>query len=325
MAKVVKIAKKIDGKKSKKELEEEKTNAEELARADGIFSEEGALGGFSMGTIGLGALALGGLAAAAGGGGGGEAAVVAPSTPGESTEDGYLLKTEIATMATPSIYGGNNYETYIAKHSYDANGYEIKATKGIDLNDNLVLDEIEVYESVKYTYDSEGKLSRESYDASDNGTIERVNIYNYDSDGNLIEKETDFSNDGDVDQVTTYEYDIGGNCIVENFDFDNDGTVDQWISYIYDNDDNIVSEFVHYKGTYIESSFYVYEDNTLTINVDEGSDGTIDDVIVFEYDDNGNCLTKNEDWDNNSTIDVAYVYDYIQGTIPVDYEPNFVL
>ncbi len=326
MAKVVKTAKKIDGKKSKKELEEEDANTEVSAQ-EGEVVTEGAImaGGFSVGTIALGTLALGGIAAAAGGGGGSSgAAAVAPSTPGESSDDGYLLATETATMAIPSIYGGTNYETYIAEHSYDANGYETKVTLGIDINDNLVLDELEVYESIKYTYNSDGKISRESFDSGDNGTIERVDIYHYDSDGNLVEKETDFSNDGDIDQVTTYEHN-NDTCNTENFDFDNDGIIDQTIRYICDNNDNILSEFVYYKGILIESSSYAYEDNTLTINIDGGSDGTIDDVIVFEYDNNGNCLTRNEDWDNDGTIDVAYVYDYTQGTIPIDYEPNFVL
>ena len=314
------------GKKSKKEPEEEKANVEESAQADGIFSEEGALGGFSMGTIGLGALALGGLAAAAGGGGGGGAASVAPSDPSDpsdpSSEAGYRLSTETAVVTIPDI---SSY-TMIAEHSYDASGHETKMDIGFDIDGNGVLDELEISDSFEYVYqyDAEGHIIvKEEY--RENGTVSEIITYEYDSDGNCVAENIDLGGDGVDDMIYTYEYDSEGNCIIEKFDFGNDGTIEEVMTYTYNSDGSMASESIFFKGVEIEFSSYVYDDDMLTINIDGGHDGTIDDVIVCQYDSNGNCLTKNEDWDNDGTIDVAYVYDYTQGVVPVDYEPNFVL
>ncbi|MBN2768470.1 MAG: hypothetical protein JXQ68_05160, partial [Campylobacterales bacterium] len=137
-------------KKNKEPIEKEE--AQEETTEDVVGVEGGGISTNMM--LSLGALALGGLAAAAGGGGGGsneEAAV---------TDEGYLLSTEIRS---------DEDITYIATHSYDANGYETEVTGGEDTNGNLLLDGDEVEGRNTYTYDSVGNMLSRSYDYDGDG------------------------------------------------------------------------------------------------------------------------------------------------------------
>jgi hypothetical protein len=87
----------------------------------------------------------------------------------------------------------------IIEYSYSGN----VRLSAVDLQANGTVDR---YDRLTSFYDSDGRLSAESFDQGDDGVAVQKTFYTYDASGNLSDKYVDRDGDGSTDEVTHYKY-----------------------------------------------------------------------------------------------------------------------
>ncbi|MEJ2436621.1 MAG: hypothetical protein P8Y35_01110, partial [Sulfurovaceae bacterium] len=167
-------------------------------------------------------------------------------------DEGYLLATEIYDDDSPKS------STKFATHSYDANGYETEISVWFDDDNNLALDDDEIYYIEYFTYDDSGNMLSKNYDFNGDESIDISYTYTYDEHNNILRESRDTNGDGNADRIYTYTYDSNNNMLSENYDYNGDGNVDQIITYTYDSNDNMLSESRDNNMDEIADEIYTY-------------------------------------------------------------------
>jgi len=122
-----------------------------------------------------------------------------------------------------------------------------------------------------WSYDGDGHLASQVYDAGDDGSVERRWVYVTDGDGNVLEATSDDDDDGTPDALQTFSWDSEGRLIEETWDYTLDGVVDYRRTLMWA-DGNFGAGTVSEDGLLMEQ----LEDND--------GDGTTDRQTVFTYD-----------------------------------------
>ena len=165
--------------------------------------------------------------------------------------------------------------------------------------------------TIKFTYDSKGRLTLEEFFTGDDYWYKHE--YSYDSDGNVIEikisdddgflggiwkiiydskgnkiKEEYETSYGER-RITEYTYDSKGNLILEEREYSND----DWdrIEYTYDSKGNLIK--IEFESDFQSSTTeYTYDSKGNLIKEESESDGGYRNVTEYIYDSKGNLIEE---------------------------------
>jgi len=105
----------------------------------------------------------------------------------------------------------------------------------------------------EYTYDTNGKLSKKEFHASDGAYFYETEILTYNADGNVTKDEYESSG---MKRVIDYVYDESGKLVEENFETDGLSTK---TCYEYDEHGNLINQRTWVDGEEGEGRSYKYE------------------------------------------------------------------
>lgn len=158
----------------------------------------------------------------------------------------------------------------------------------------------ESYTDQQFTFDSEGRLTRES---AYNSAYE----YIYDSNGNLI-KET-YSYDGEMRYIYEYKYDYRGN-LIEEIQTDSEYPLTKNYTYNHRGDLTKVVWFRPDLDTVTGVQEYFYDaDNRIVSYIGTYSDDRHKDTIDYTYDTKGNLVKRVEKYAYEPSYTYYFTYD----------------
>ena len=147
----------------------------------------------------------------------------------------------------------NDEDDSIKHYRYDAMGQQIAADEDINADgqtdysmrteynqqgrmiavENLDVTTGQYSYKKECNYDADGLTASCSFDAGNDGEIERYTIKEYDQQGQLV-RVSDYSDLSQLaNRVVSYEYDSYGNNTLEAVDYNGDGKVDESFTYAY--------------------------------------------------------------------------------------------
>ncbi|MEM6378127.1 MAG: hypothetical protein AAF705_07935 [Bacteroidota bacterium] len=145
---------------------------------------------------------------------------------------------------------------------YDSNNEVTKTTRYNTLPSQGNPGVIRSIETSVNLYDTNGNLIERKFDALDDGTFERIDVFVYDTNGNLVKESNDFDGDNIFSFIKEFTYDGNGNIIerTEFLDVNDDGAPDRIAKNTFDTDGTLLIQ-----------------------TVDDGADGTIDASLEFDF------------------------------------------
>jgi hypothetical protein len=196
--------------------------------------------------------------------------------------------------------------THLKESLKEIKSMYVKTWEWIDLNNDGTNDDV-----IKYTYDNNGVLIKESHDTTDDSTVEYFVNYTYDNNQNPIKKERNYFDDEMVDYVYSYEYDANGNVIKEELDENNDGVIEavQTANFTYDANGNVIKEEIAYNDIGIIDIVknYTYDHNLYLVReeVENSNSGMIEFIKSFIYDHNWFLIREEVDYSNDGVIEMV--------------------
>jgi RHS repeat-associated protein len=161
-----------------------------------------------------------------------------------------------------------------------------------------------------WLYDNMGRLTRESYDSSDD-SLDFLTDYVFDLVGNRLEKQTDtdptFTGDPTFDDSVTYTYDDNDRLLTETKNAPGMAD-DRHTVYQYDatqQTQKTVHEGLDDQGTVVEDTSYGYnlQGRMSTVTLDSDGDGVPETQLEYEYDDSGIRVAQEKRVDTDSDGD----------------------
>lgn len=168
-------------------------------------------------------------------------------------------------------------------------------------------------DSVEYTYDSKGKLSKVTKYTGSENQVDYWCTYSYDGEGNLLE--IIFYNTSTYTNWE-YEYDEVGNLIQET-KYSSNGNYTE-ISYDYNTEGKVTKQFGHSESgndsTESDNDFwyeyeYEYDSAGNLLKFIEYEGDAVDYSIEYEYDESGNILEATWCYSDSSTTSIKLEYD----------------
>ena len=165
--------------------------------------------------------------------------------------------------------------------------------------------------------DAQGRISKAYIDTTNDGTIDRAQIYTRDPNGNVIKTENDIGNDGSINSSVSDEYNALGYITKRYNDSDNDGNANNIISYQRDmygnatgiendtNADGIVNSTTHQEFDSQGRLSYQWND----VNNNGVKDSPDSEGRLYEYDVFGNVThSRGFSYSNGQTTDIYNTY-----------------
>lgn len=148
--------------------------------------------------------------------------------------------------------------------------------------------------SYRYTWTYAGdRVESRSYDAGDDGVIDKVWTYTTDEQGRVLAEDIDEDLDGEPDARVEYTYDADGNRSTESWDYDLDGTIDFTSQSTFEDGRRVLEER------------------------DTDGNGTVDATKVWSFDEWGQPLEAAEDDNNDGSPELTTTWSY-EGCEPVN-------
>lgn len=165
--------------------------------------------------------------------------------------------------------------------------------------------------------DAQGRISKAYIDTTNDGTIDRAQIYTRDPNGNVIKTENDIGNDGSINSSVSYEYNALGHITKQYNDSDNDGHANSIISYQRDmygnatgvendtNGDEKPNSTTHQEFDSQGRLSYQWND----VNNNGVKDSPDSEGRLYEYDVFGNVThSRGFSYSNGQTTDIYNTY-----------------
>ena len=179
--------------------------------------------------------------------------------------------------------------------------------------------------------DAQGRISKAYIDTTNDGTIDRAQIYTRDPNGNVIKTENDIGNDGSINSSVSYEYNALGYITKQYNDSDNDGNANNIISYQRDmygnatavendtNADGIVNSTTHQKFDSQGRLSYQWND----VNNNGVKDSPDSEGRLYEYDVFGNVVhSQGFSYSNGQTTDIYNTYNVKKQLVERKFDHN---